>query len=215
LPGCSQVVQVDPRCLNRPFEASGDLSGAQRRVQLQTITPKILAGSASSGHSAEARRLPKPRVGSSSLSRATSSRVQIARSTRPDHLPSPSACALRVPLGCPTANLHVPMYDRSHRRTWRRRARSRRTPDRPPRAWPQALPRVFYLGVGVAFFGIENLVFRLLWPYHTADPLPVFLVYMVLNGLVLFGILGGVTVMTLAGRWFRRRRRARRSPSPN
>jgi len=58
--------------LRRPSEAADDLSAAQRRVQQNTITPAILAGTANRGHSAEARRVPKPRVGSSSLSRATS-----------------------------------------------------------------------------------------------------------------------------------------------
>ncbi len=47
-------------------------SAAQRRVQLQTITPAILAGSANSGHSAGARRLPKPRAVGSSPTGATS-----------------------------------------------------------------------------------------------------------------------------------------------
>lgn len=47
------------------------------------------------GHTAQARRHPKPRIGSSSLSRATTIRVQIARSTRPEHPTSPSACAHR------------------------------------------------------------------------------------------------------------------------
>ena len=58
--------------LESPAEPPGGLSAAQRRVQLQTITPAILAGRANCGHTVEARRLPKPRVGSSSLSRATS-----------------------------------------------------------------------------------------------------------------------------------------------
>jgi len=86
-----------PGCLNRPFEASGDVSGAQRRVQLQTITLAILAGSPNSGHSAEAPRLPKPRVGSSSLSRATTFRVQTATGNASGPAVAPSACALRVP----------------------------------------------------------------------------------------------------------------------
>jgi hypothetical protein len=56
---------------DRASEAVTSLSDAQRRVQLQTITPEILAGSANCGLRAEARRLPKPRIGGSSPSGAT------------------------------------------------------------------------------------------------------------------------------------------------
>jgi hypothetical protein len=59
------------RRLMPPFEPSRALSDALSGVRLQTITLAILAGSPNSGLSAEAPRLPKPRVGGSSPSRAT------------------------------------------------------------------------------------------------------------------------------------------------
>src|SRR5262249_7483576 len=83
--------------LGRSFEAPRDLSAAQRRIQVQTIIPEILAGSPNGGLSAGARRLPKPRVGSSSLSRATTFRVQTATGNASGPAVAPSACALRVP----------------------------------------------------------------------------------------------------------------------
>jgi hypothetical protein len=67
----AQQARGGPRCLKRALEASGGLSAALRRVQLQTITRTILAGSPNSGHTVNGRRLPKPRVGGSSPSRAT------------------------------------------------------------------------------------------------------------------------------------------------
>ena len=119
-----------PVDLQSLLEAAGDLSAAERRVQQNTITPAILAGSANSGHSAHVRRLPKPRVGSSSLSRATTRRVQIRVCTHPQQRSSPSPCALRVPCAAPT----TPQGCTEAVRDFRVRGRSSPTPAPPSAA---------------------------------------------------------------------------------
>ena len=83
--------------LGSPSEPSHGLSHAQVRVQPTDDNSRDCGGTPEPGHTAEARRLPKPRVGSSSLSRATSFRVQIGLWTHRDQPSSASTCALRVP----------------------------------------------------------------------------------------------------------------------